>query len=147
MALWVCTGCTTRYSVGAARCPQCGGSEHVEEGQESMPKITRHGGPTIAGASVVGGAWSSEGEADVWPEPATEEGGEPSSDGSSSSAFDEKLSNEPEPSEKTSPSPVRTTGSRSKKAATAKASSARSTDGGRADGTSETGSADEGGAA
>jgi hypothetical protein len=36
-----------RYSVGAARCPQCGSTEHVEEGQESMPKITVHGGPSL----------------------------------------------------------------------------------------------------
>lgn len=34
-----------------------------------MPKITRHGGPTIAGASVVAGGWSDEGDPDVWPEP------------------------------------------------------------------------------
>ena len=35
-----------------------------------MPKITVHGGPTIAGAAVVGGSWSNQGEPDVWPEPA-----------------------------------------------------------------------------
>jgi len=45
-----------------------------------MPKITVHGGPSIAGASVVGGSWSDEGDPDVWPEPAQdEEGGEESS--------------------------------------------------------------------
>lgn len=37
-----------------------------------MPKITVHGGPSIAGATVVGGAWSNEGDPDVWPEPAKE---------------------------------------------------------------------------
>lgn len=41
-----------------------------------MPKITVHGGPSVAGASVVGGSWSSEGDADVWPEPAEEQGEE-----------------------------------------------------------------------
>jgi hypothetical protein len=41
-----------------------------------MPKITVHGGPSVAGASVVGGSWSDEGDADVWPEPAAEEQGE-----------------------------------------------------------------------
>ncbi len=35
-----------------------------------MPKITVHGGPSIAGASVVGGSWSEEGTPDGWPEPA-----------------------------------------------------------------------------
>ncbi|MCX4703869.1 hypothetical protein [Streptomyces sp. NBC_01373] len=138
MALLVCTGCTTRYSVGAAGCPQCGSSEHVEEGQEPMPKITVHGGVSIAGASVVGGSWSNEGDPDVWPEPPVdEEEGEESSPGSSSSTSGEKPSSEPEPSEKPTPSRARTTGSRSKKAATAKGSSARSTDGGQEDGTSD----------
>lgn len=137
MALWVCTGCTSRYSVGAVRCPQCGSTEYVEEGAENMPKITVHGGPSIAGAAVVGGSWSSEGDPDVWPEPADEEAGEGSSDGSSSSVSDETPSSEPEPSGTKSPSRARTTGSRSKKAATAKASSADSADGGQEDGTSD----------
>ena len=45
-----------------------------------MPKITVHGGPSIAGASVVGGSWSNEGDPDVWPEqPEAEDGGEESS--------------------------------------------------------------------
>ncbi|WP_225793760.1 Rho termination factor N-terminal domain-containing protein [Streptomyces aculeolatus] len=34
-----------------------------------MPKITRHGGPTIAGATVVGGTWTDGDEPDAWPEP------------------------------------------------------------------------------
>ena len=41
-----------------------------------MPKITVHGGPSIAGASVVGGSWSDEGDPDVWPEPEPEEASE-----------------------------------------------------------------------
>lgn len=106
-----------------------------------MPKITVHGGPTVAGAAVVGGAWSSEGDADVWPEPA-EEGGEESSPGISSSTSPEKPSNDSEPSKKPAPSRARTTGSRSKKGQT-DSSSAPSTDGGQAADTSETGSADK----
>ena len=41
MALWICDDCTAAYSPGATKCPQCGSTEHTEEG---MPKITRHGG-------------------------------------------------------------------------------------------------------
>jgi len=107
-----------------------------------MPKITVHGGPSIAGASVVGGSWSNEGEADVWPEPEQEEGGEESSPGSSSSTSDETPSSEPEPSGPPTPSRARTTASRSKKGQTG-SSSAASTDGGQTEATSETGSADK----
>ena len=32
MALWICDKCTTKYSVGAPQCPQCGGKNHHEEG-------------------------------------------------------------------------------------------------------------------
>lgn len=142
MALWICTDCTSRYSVGAVRCPQCGGSDHVEEGQ-NMPKITVHGGPSIAGASVTGGSWSDEGDPDVWPEqPAEEEGGEESSPGNSSSTSAETPPSDTEPSEKPTRSPARKTASRSKKARTA-SSSARSTDGDPTEATSETGSADK----
>jgi len=108
-----------------------------------MPKITRHGGPTIAGAAVVAGGWSTEDEPDEWPD-LSEEGGEESSPGSSSSASDETPSTEPEPSRQPSPKRARTTGSRSKKGQTEN-SSARSTDGGPEAGTSVTGSADEAG--
>jgi RNA polymerase subunit RPABC4/transcription elongation factor Spt4 len=48
MALWACRSCTTRFSVGAPACPHCGSLEHYEEGSV-MPKITVHGGPSIAG--------------------------------------------------------------------------------------------------
>jgi RNA polymerase subunit RPABC4/transcription elongation factor Spt4 len=48
MALLVCTGCTARYSVGAAQCPQCGSTEYVEEGAAEMAKITVHGGASNA---------------------------------------------------------------------------------------------------
>ena len=45
MAAWVCTSCTAVYAVGLAACPQCGGTEHGEEGQE-MPKISKGDGPS-----------------------------------------------------------------------------------------------------
>lgn len=132
MAAWVCVGCTTVYAVGAPRCPHCGSTEYTEQGAADMPKITRHGGPSIAGASVIGGAWGED---------APEHPEEEPSPGTSSKTSPEKPSNSPEPSEKPAPSPARTTGSRSGKGRTGKASTARSTGGGRTDGTSETGSA------
>lgn len=50
MALWVCGGCGTGYSVDAPACPHCGADEPYEQGDESMAKITRHGGFTNAAA-------------------------------------------------------------------------------------------------
>lgn len=32
--LWICLGCSAAYSVGAPRCPQCGGDDHVDQGGE-----------------------------------------------------------------------------------------------------------------
>ncbi len=104
-----------------------------------MPKITRHGGPSIAGATVVGGSWSNEGDPDVWPEP---EGSEESSPGSSSAASPETPSPSGEPSSKTRRKPARTTESRSGKVRT-ESSTARSTGGDQTAGTSETDSADD----
>jgi len=48
--LWICRGCTAAYSVGAPRCPQCGSSDHYEQGSEdeAMPKISRENGPSDA---------------------------------------------------------------------------------------------------
>lgn len=46
MALWVCVSCSTAYAVGLEACPQCGSTDSYEEGQEPMPKISVHGGPT-----------------------------------------------------------------------------------------------------
>lgn len=66
MALQVCRGCTTKFSVGAPACPHCGSTDHYEEGSD-MAKITVHGGPSIAGAQVVGAAWSDTHEPDEWP--------------------------------------------------------------------------------
>jgi hypothetical protein len=123
MALWVCAGCTSRYSVGAARCPECASTEYVEEGAEDMAKITVHGGPSNAAADE-------------------QEAGEDVSAGSSSSTSSEKEPTSPEPSEKPSPSPAPATGSRSRKGRTANRS-AGGTDGGQETGTSETSSADE----
>jgi uncharacterized OB-fold protein len=37
MALMVCEKCTTRYSVGAPACPQCGATDAHEEGAEQEP--------------------------------------------------------------------------------------------------------------
>jgi hypothetical protein len=44
MALNVCARCTTKFSIGALHCPQCGNADYYEEG--SMPKIRREGGAT-----------------------------------------------------------------------------------------------------
>lgn len=58
-----CRGCTTAFAVGLARCPHCGSTDFAEQG-EDMGKITRLGGPSIAGAQVTGGAWSEGVEPD-----------------------------------------------------------------------------------
>jgi hypothetical protein len=139
MALRVCigaAGCGTKYAVGLPRCPQCLNTESREDG-ELMPKITRHGGASIAGAAVVGGAWSDTDSADDWPDvpPATasqDEGGEQPSPGNSSSASPEKPDSTPKKSAPGRPKRARTTGSRSKPAPTG-GSSAPSTDGGPTD--------------
>lgn len=47
--LWVCGDCTARYSVGAPRCPQCGSTNHQEDG---MAKISLHGGPSNAAVDI-----------------------------------------------------------------------------------------------
>ncbi|NGO68522.1 hypothetical protein [Streptomyces boncukensis] len=129
MALWECAECTTAYAVGLSACPHCKSTKRVED---DMPKITRHGGPSVAGAVVTGGAW---GDSDTWPDADTgqlqsEHGPEladqpdgeaetvtevPSSPGNSSSASPEK----PETSQKKSARAPRkrapTTGNRSKR--------------------------------
>jgi hypothetical protein len=46
MAAWVCKTCTAVYAVDLAACPQCGATEHGEEGQHDMPKISKGDGPT-----------------------------------------------------------------------------------------------------
>jgi len=42
--LWICRGCTAAYAVGAPACPQCGGSDYVEDWK--MPKISKGDGPS-----------------------------------------------------------------------------------------------------
>ena len=139
MSLRVCLDCTAAFAVGVPRCPHCGSERHAEQGsaaalgvvsglvieEDNMPKITRHGGPSIAGV-----------------EPAAEEGGEQPSVGSSGETSSEKPSTPPARSEIETPSPARKTGSRSGKRRTG-GSTARSTDGGPEDDESATDSADE----
>ena len=52
MALWGCAGCSTVYAVGLPACPHCQSTDREED---PMPKITVHGGPTVAAeATLVG---------------------------------------------------------------------------------------------
>lgn len=132
MTLWTCLACTTRYAVGLPACPHCRSTDYEEDG--AMPKITRHGGPSVAGAQVVGGAWSDSSGSDEWPDLSAEpgqqdEGGEESSPGSSSQTSPEKPETSPETSAPALPRRARTTASRSRKAPTG-ASTAPTTDGG-----------------
>lgn len=144
MAGWVCADCTTVYTVGAPRCPQCQSTDHAELGEEAMPKITVQGGPTIAvGGVTVSGSWGDEPPetagaveppASTAPAP-DDEGGAPSP-GKSSPASSEKEPTSSEPNETASPSPARKMASRSKKVPT-DSSSARGTDGGPTAATSD----------
>jgi hypothetical protein len=41
MAGWTCAGCTTTYTVGAAKCPQCGSTDRVDgPGGSVLPTVT-----------------------------------------------------------------------------------------------------------
>ena len=41
MAGWTCAGCTTTYTVGAAKCPQCGSTERTDRaGGTVLPSVT-----------------------------------------------------------------------------------------------------------
>jgi hypothetical protein len=41
MAGWTCAGCTTVYTVGAAKCPQCGSTERTDvAGGSVLPTVT-----------------------------------------------------------------------------------------------------------
>lgn len=133
MALNVCSGCTTRFAVGLPECPQCRSKDYTEDSVMS-PKITIHGGPSIAGVT---GSWSEEGDPDIWPAQQAE-GGEESSPGTSSSTSAETPKSEPEPGSKPDRSPAPKTANRSSKARTARGSSASSTAGGRTDAPSQT---------
>lgn len=39
MAALVCLACTAVYSVGAPRCPQCGGKKSAEQGSPKDPAV------------------------------------------------------------------------------------------------------------
>lgn len=67
MASWVCGNDQVRYSVGAPCCPQCGANEPYEEGDETMAKISRHGGPSNVDDPNLPPVYDSEGN-DVTPE-------------------------------------------------------------------------------
>jgi len=131
VSTWECAECTTKYSVGAPKCPHCGSVVRVDErAQETeeetdMAKVTVHGGASDALAEE-------------------QEAGEDVSAGSNSSASSERESTSPEPSETRSPKRARKTASRSAKDQSGTpGSSADSADGDPAEATSETGSADE----
>jgi hypothetical protein len=101
MALNVCGSCTTQFAVGLKKCPHCQSTDFQEDGP--MPKITAHGGASIAGAEVTGGQWGDDTEPDETPAPAEssaepeqeEEDGEPAAESSSAAASEEP--EEPEP--------------------------------------------------
>lgn len=87
MTLRVCLDCTTAFAVGIRLCPHCGSERHAEEGsaqalgiqhgvpveveeENDMPKITRHGGPSIAGEEPA--AEESSEVVEPLPEPASD---------------------------------------------------------------------------
>lgn len=124
MAARVCVECTTVYAVGAPRCPHCGATRHVEQG-EPMPKITRHGGPSSRYDSETAGA-AADTPAAAAPAPEDEE--VPPSPGKSSATSSEKPQPNSKPSEPARRKRARTTANRSKQAPTDN-STAPSTDG------------------
>ena len=144
MALNSCTSCTTKFAAGLSKCPHCGSTKYVEDG-DVMAKITRHGGasddtvPAPEEETEAVAAPASEPDVEeepaIEPESVNEEGGEESSPGSSSSASTETPQPNSEPSEPQTLSPAPTTGSRSRKGRTGNRS-APSTDGGQETGTS-----------
>lgn len=82
MALLICTGCTAAFAPGAEKCPQCGATDYIEQGEEQgMAKVTVHGGPTDALAT----------ESD-------EEAGEQSSAGKNSEPSSEQAQSSPKKS-------------------------------------------------
>jgi hypothetical protein len=84
MALNACTSCTTKFAVGLTKCPHCGSTEYVEDG-DVMAKITRHGGasddtvptPDEETEAVDAPAPEDEETPAAAPEPEEEEGEEP----------------------------------------------------------------------
>lgn len=116
MALWICLDCSAAYAVGQSRCPNCRGTDYIEEGV--MPKITVHGGP------------SNDADQTSLPddivEPAAPE--EESSPGNSSETSSPKAAPKQQPNGSKGRSRARTTASPSDKAPTG-SSTARGTGG------------------
>lgn len=140
MALWECAECTTKYSVGAPECPQCGSSVRVNEKtqppkEDEMAKVTVHGGPSNVAAALGDGEFVLS--ADTVK--AVAEGGEDVSAGTSSSTSSEKEPSSPEPSESGPRKRARGAASRSKQGPKAGSSTAGSTGGSGP----ETGTADD----
>ena len=51
--LWICQGCTAAFSVGAPKCPHCGGTVFREQGDEDGPvRSTVTGEPVEAKAAA-----------------------------------------------------------------------------------------------
>jgi hypothetical protein len=48
--LWECLSCGCIYAVGLTKCPHCLGITYKIAGEQNMPKITVHGGPSNADA-------------------------------------------------------------------------------------------------
>lgn len=48
MVLLICNRCGAKYAVGSPYCPQCTSTDYRPEGEEDVPKITQHGGPSDA---------------------------------------------------------------------------------------------------
>ena len=44
MALWVCEKCGTKYTVGAEKCPHCGGKASHEDGEKATRKTGKRDG-------------------------------------------------------------------------------------------------------
>lgn len=124
MPCLVCAGCGLEMPTVTAWPPV------TESEEDTMPKITVHGGPSYA-ADIPA-------EADA-VDPETEGGEEPSA-GSNSETSTEKPTSSSETSEAAPPKPARKTGSRSGRARTGR-STARSTDGDPTAAESETDSA------
>lgn len=127
MAVKVCLDCTATYEPGLANCPHC----HSERSQLNdgdpyrggdMPHITRRGGPS--------NRYEIRGEhgPELVDPPASDEGGETPSPGSSSQTSTAKPPATRGKSAKPRQSRARTTANRSRPAPTGAASSASSTD-------------------
>lgn len=146
MATWTCGACTAEYSVGAPRCPQCSATDPITEEGSVMPKVSVHGGASVAAEETV-----IEGEhgpelvpltdpraAEAEPE---EEGGEESSPGKSSPRSSATQRSTPAKKSAKSPSTARSAGSPSELAEqTGPSSSVAATDGGPTGSGSDSGS-------